>query len=82
VYGGVADPFPMLQLFDKQVAIRMGQCNVHNWRDTILPLVEDPADPLGTEDLVTHRVGLDEAPDMYDVFKNKEDGCIKVVIQP
>jgi threonine dehydrogenase-like Zn-dependent dehydrogenase len=82
VYGGVADPFPMLKLFDKQVAIRMGQCNVHHWRDTILPLVEDPADPLGTEDLVTHRVGLDEAPAMYDVFKKKQDGCIKVVIQP
>ena len=82
VYGGVADPFPMLRLFDKQVAIRMGQCNVQHWRDTILPLVEDPADPLGTEDLVTHRVGLDEAPAMYDVFKKKEDGCVKVVIEP
>jgi threonine dehydrogenase-like Zn-dependent dehydrogenase len=82
VYGGVADPFPMLKLFDKQIAIRMGQCNVHHWRDTLLPLVEDPADPLGTEDLVTHRVGLDEAPAMYELFKKKEDGCIKVVLQP
>lgn len=82
VYGGVADPFPMLKLFDKQVAIRMGQCNVHRWRDTLLPLVEDPADPLGTEDLVTHRVGLEEAPAMYELFKKKEDGCVKVVLQP
>jgi threonine dehydrogenase-like Zn-dependent dehydrogenase len=82
VYGGVADPFPMLKLFDKQVSIRMGQCNVHHWRETLLPLVEDPADPLGTEDLVTHRVGLDEAPAMYELFKKKEDGCVKVVLQP
>lgn len=82
VYGGVADPFPMLKLFDKQVAIRMGQCNVHHWRDELLPLVEDPADPLGTEDLVTHSVGLDEAPAMYELFKKKEDGCIKVVLRP
>jgi threonine dehydrogenase-like Zn-dependent dehydrogenase len=82
VYGGVADPFPMLKLFDKQITIRMGQCNVHHWRDTLVPLVEDPADPLGTEDLVTHRVGLDEAPAMYELFKKKEDGCVKVVLQP
>lgn len=82
VYGGVADPFPMLKLFDKQVTIRMGQCNVQHWRDTLLPLVEDPADPLGTEDLVTHRVPLDEAPRMYELFKKKEDGCVKVVLEP
>ena len=60
----------------------MGQCNVHRWRDEILPLVEDPADPLGTEDLVTHSVRLDEGPAMYEVFKKKEDGCIKVVLRP
>lgn len=82
VYAGVADPVPFMNLFDKQVAIRMGQCNVHTWRDDILPLVEDPADPLGTEDLVTHRVGLEEAPRMYDLFRDKEDGCIKVVLTP
>jgi threonine dehydrogenase-like Zn-dependent dehydrogenase len=55
---------------------------VQSWRDDILPLVEDPADPLGTEDLVTHRVGLEEAPRMYDLFRDKEDGCIKVVLTP
>jgi threonine dehydrogenase-like Zn-dependent dehydrogenase len=60
----------------------MGQCNVHAWRDDILPLVEDPSDPLGTEDLVTHRVGLEEAPRMYDIFRDKDEGCIKVVLDP
>ena len=82
VYGGTADPTPFLTLFDKQITIRMGQCNVHQWMDTLLPLVEDPADPLGTEDLTTHPVPLDRAPEMYEIFKKKQDGCIKVVLKP
>ncbi|OII27441.1 alcohol dehydrogenase catalytic domain-containing protein [Frigoribacterium sp. MCBA15_019] len=82
VYGGTADPTPFLTLFDKQITIKMGQCNVQKWMDTLMPLVEDPTDPLGTEDLVTHPVPLSEAAAMYDVFKNKEDGCIKVVLKP
>jgi threonine dehydrogenase-like Zn-dependent dehydrogenase len=82
VYGGTADPTPFLTLFDKQITIRMGQCNVHQWMDTLMPLVEDPSDPLGTEDLTTHPVPLDRAPEMYEIFKNKEDGCIKVVLKP
>lgn len=82
VYGGNADRLPMLTLFDKQLTIRMGQCNVHAWWETLLPLVEDPADPLGTEDLVTHRAPLTQAPELYELFKNKEDGCIKVVLTP
>jgi threonine dehydrogenase-like Zn-dependent dehydrogenase len=82
VYAGVADPLPMMSMFDKQLSLRMGQCNVHTWREQILPLVEDPDDPLGTEDLVTHRVSLEEAPAMYDQFRDKTDGCIKVLLQP
>jgi len=82
VYGGTADPTPFLTLFDKQITITMGQCNVHEWIETLLPLVEDPSDPLGTEDLTTHPVPLDRAPEMYELFKNKEDGCIKVVLKP
>ncbi|MCH1881635.1 zinc-dependent alcohol dehydrogenase [Agrococcus sp. ARC_14] len=82
VYVGTADPIPMMTLFDKQVAIRMGQCNVQSWRDTLLPIVEDASDPLGVEDLVTHRVPLDRAPEMYETFQKKEDGCIKVVLEP
>jgi threonine dehydrogenase-like Zn-dependent dehydrogenase len=82
VYAGEADPTPMKSLFDKQVTIRMGQCNVQRWLDDLVPLVEDPADPLGVEDLVTHRVPLDRAPEMYDLFQKKEKGCIKVVLTP
>ncbi|WP_262103724.1 zinc-dependent alcohol dehydrogenase [Arthrobacter sp. Marseille-P9274] len=82
VYGGEADPMPMLKMFDKQIQLRMGQCNVRRWISDLLPLVEDDADPLALSDLVTHRVPLDRAPEMYEIFQKKEDGCIKVVLQP
>lgn len=82
VYGGVADPLPMLTLFDKQIAMRMGQCNVQAWRDELLPIVEGADDQLGLTDLVTHHRPLDDAAEMYQTFKNKDDGCIKVVLHP
>ena len=82
VYGGEASPLPMLTLFDKQVQVRMGQANVKAWIDDLLPLVEDPADPLGVDDLVTHRLSIDEAPGAYEMFQKKTDGCIKVVLDP
>jgi threonine dehydrogenase-like Zn-dependent dehydrogenase len=82
VYGGAADPLPLLTMFDKQLQFRMGQCNVKKWIDELMPYVTDDADPLGTEDLVTHRVPLEDAPAMYETFMEKADGCIKVVLQP
>ncbi|MCT9821399.1 alcohol dehydrogenase catalytic domain-containing protein [Microbacterium sp. W1N] len=82
VYAGEADPMPMKTLFDKQVTLRMGQCNVKRWTDMLLPLVEAPDDPLGTEDLVTHRPALTDAAAHYELFQKKADGCIKVVLQP
>jgi threonine dehydrogenase-like Zn-dependent dehydrogenase len=82
VYGGTASPLPLLTMFDKQLQLRMGQCNVRNWTDTLLPLVEDDADPLGVMDLVTHRSGLEGAPALYEKFQKKQDGCIKVVLNP
>ncbi|WP_307106049.1 zinc-dependent alcohol dehydrogenase [Arthrobacter globiformis] len=82
VYGGTASPMPLLTMFDKQIQLRMGQCNVRRWTDELLPLVEDDADPLGVMDLVTHTAGLAEAPELYEKFQKKEDGCIKVVLKP
>ncbi|GAA2850936.1 glutathione-dependent formaldehyde dehydrogenase [Actinoplanes cyaneus] len=82
VYGGNADPMPMMDLFDKGVTLRMGQAHVKRWVDDILPLLTGDDDPLGVDDLVTHRVPLEEAPGAYDMFKKKEDGCIKVVLKP
>ena len=82
VYGGMKDPMPMLTMFDKQIQLRMGQCNVCSWTETLLPLVDDPSDPLGVLDLKTHTASLEEAPAMYEKFQKKEDGCIKVVLKP
>ena len=82
VYGGQADPLPMLTLFDKQIQVRMGQANVRRWVDDVLPLVLDDKDPLGTETFATHRIPLDEAPQAYEKFQKKEDGAIKVLLQP
>lgn len=82
VYAGDADIMPMKTLFDRQITLRMGQCNVKRWTDSILPLVEEASDPLGVTDLVTHRSGLEGAPGLYDIFQKKEDGCIKVVLSP
>jgi threonine dehydrogenase-like Zn-dependent dehydrogenase len=82
VYGGELDPMPMMELFDRGAQVRMGQCHVKRWIDELLPHVEDPADPLGTEDLATHLVPLEDAPHMYEVFQKKQDDCVKVVLTP
>jgi threonine dehydrogenase-like Zn-dependent dehydrogenase len=82
VYGGALDPLPMVELFDKQLQIRMGQANVRRWTDDILPLLTEDGDPLGTEDLATHKLPLDQAPEAYEMFQKKEHGAIKVLLQP
>jgi threonine dehydrogenase-like Zn-dependent dehydrogenase len=82
VYGGQADPLPMMDLFDKGVQIRMGQAHVKRWIDDIMPLLTGDGDPLGTEDLATHRLPLDRAPHGYEIFQKKQDGAIKVLLQP
>jgi threonine dehydrogenase-like Zn-dependent dehydrogenase len=81
VYGGMADPLPMLTLFDKQIQLRMGQANVRRWTDDIMPLLLD-GDPLGVEQFHTHRMALDQAPDAYDMFQKKRDGAVKVLLKP
>jgi threonine dehydrogenase-like Zn-dependent dehydrogenase len=81
VYGGAADPMPMLQMFDKQIQLRMGQANVWNWVPAILPLLTDE-DPLGVDGFATHTVPLSQAPAAYEMFQKKQDNAIKVVFEP
>ncbi len=81
VYGGMADPIPMLTLFDKQLQLRMGQANVKRWVDDIMPLLVD-GDPLGVDTFATHRLPLDDAPWAYQVFQKKEEGAVKILLQP
>jgi threonine dehydrogenase-like Zn-dependent dehydrogenase len=82
VYGGEADPMPMMELFDRGLQLRMGQCHVKRWIDEIMPLVLDDADPLGTADLATHLLPLEQAPHGYEIFQAKKDSCIKVLLNP
>lgn len=82
VYGGMKDPLPMLQLFDRQITLRMGQANVKRWIDDLLPLVQADDDPLGVEDLATHRLPLEDGPKAYETFQKKQDGMIKTLLLP
>ena len=66
----------------EQVAIRMGQANVRRWVDDILPLITAEGDPLGVDDFATHRLPLEQGPDAYAKFQKKEDGYVKVLLQP
>lgn len=82
VYGGAASPMPLIQMFDKQITVRMGQANVKRWVPDIMPLLTDEADPLGVDSFATHHVPLSEAPAAYEMFQKKEDGAFKVVFKP
>jgi threonine dehydrogenase-like Zn-dependent dehydrogenase len=82
VYGGTADPLNMLQIFDKQLTLKMGQANVRHWIDDILPLLERDDDPLGVDTFATHHLPLTEAPAAYELFQKKQDGAFKVVFRP
>ena len=82
VYGGEADPLPLLTMFDKQIRLTMGQANVRRWSDAIMPLLTGDDDPLGVDDFATHRVPLSEAPTAYKQFQDKSDGTVKVLFQP
>jgi threonine dehydrogenase-like Zn-dependent dehydrogenase len=82
VYGGMADPLPMLTMFDKQIQLRMGQANVKRWVDDIMPLLADGSDPLGVDGFATHRMPLAEGPEAYAMFQQKRDGAVKVLLTP
>lgn len=83
VYGGSADPMPMMTMFDKGLTVKMGQCHVKAWTDELLDILKgDEVDALGVETLATHHLPLDDAPEAYETFQKKEDGCLKVVLKP
>jgi threonine dehydrogenase-like Zn-dependent dehydrogenase len=82
VYGGTASPMPLMDIFDKGLTMRHGQCHVRAWTDGLLELAEQSDDPLQLDGFATHHAPLDAAPDMYAQFQQKQDGCIKVILQP
>ena len=82
VYGGMVDPLPMMDLFDKQIQLRMGQANVRRWVGDFLPLLEGEGDPLGVDEFATHHMPLAEAAHGYEIFQKKQDNALKVVLCP
>jgi threonine dehydrogenase-like Zn-dependent dehydrogenase len=82
VYGGEVDPMPMMEIFDRAVQLRMGQAHVRHWIPDLLPIVSDDTDPLGVREFATHHLPLEQAPHGYEIFRDKTDGCQKVVLLP
>jgi threonine dehydrogenase-like Zn-dependent dehydrogenase len=80
VYGGFADKIPIGALMNKGLTIRTGQTHVNRWAEDLLARIEQgQIDP---SFVITHTVGLDDGPGMYTTFRDKQDGCIKVVLKP
>ena len=80
VYGGLIDKVPFGMSMNKGLTWRMGQTHVNRWTDDLLNRIQDgQIDP---SFVITHSVGLAEGPGMYETFRDKRDGCIKVVLKP
>ncbi|HEX2527752.1 MAG TPA: zinc-dependent alcohol dehydrogenase [Geminicoccus sp.] len=80
VYGGLIDKVPFGMVMNKGLTIRTGQTHVNRWTDDLLRRIEEgQIDP---SFVITHTVGLEQGPEMYKTFREKQDGCIKVVLKP
>jgi threonine dehydrogenase-like Zn-dependent dehydrogenase len=80
VYGGLVDKIPFGAAMNKGLTFRMGQTHVNRWTDDLLRRIEEgQIDP---SFVITHTVGLEQGPEMYKTFRDKKDGCIKVVMKP
>ncbi|RBP13866.1 threonine dehydrogenase-like Zn-dependent dehydrogenase [Roseiarcus fermentans] len=80
VYAGIDDGIPMGMLMNKGLTVRTGQTHVARWSDDLLRRIEDgQIDP---SFVITHKARLEDGPDMYRVFRDKQDGCVKVFLQP
>jgi threonine dehydrogenase-like Zn-dependent dehydrogenase len=80
VYSGLDDKIPMGQAMNKGLTFRMGQCHVPRWTDDLLHRIEDgQIDP---SFVITHKMPLSAGPEMYRTFRDKQDSCIKVMLQP
>jgi threonine dehydrogenase-like Zn-dependent dehydrogenase len=80
VYGGFVDKFPLGSVMNRSLTIRTGQTHVHRYLRPLLQRIENgDIDP---SFVITHRMGLDEAPTGYRLFRDKQDECIKIVLRP
>jgi threonine dehydrogenase-like Zn-dependent dehydrogenase len=80
VYGGFIDKFPMGSVMNRSLTIRTGQCHVHRYLNPLLERIQKgEIDP---SFVITHKMALDDAPEGYAMFLNKQDDCIKIVLKP
>ena len=80
VYAGLVDKIPLGAAMNKGLTFRMGQTHVRRWTDDLMRRIEEgEIDP---SFVITHTVGLEDGPEMYRVFRDKQDSCIKVVLKP
>jgi len=80
VYGGLVDKIPFGAAMNKALTFRMGQTHVNRWTDDLLKRIQEgQIDP---SFVITHSVSLEQGPEMYKTFRDKHDGCIKVVLKP
>ena len=80
VYGGFIDKFPMGSVMNRSLTIKTGQCHVQRYMRPLLERIQ--SGEIDPSFVITHRLELDQAPDGYDMFLNKEDECVKVVLKP
>lgn len=80
VYGMPYDAFPVGQIFDKGIRMAFGQAPVHKYIDELIGIVE--RGEIKLNDIITHRLPLEQAPHAYEIFRDKEDNCVKVVLKP
>jgi threonine dehydrogenase-like Zn-dependent dehydrogenase len=80
VYGGYIDNMPIGAAFSKGLTFKMGQTHVQRYQKQLLQYIQEGR--IDPSRIITHRVALDDGPDLYKIFKEKQDGCIKVVMKP
>ena len=80
VFGGFVDKLPMGAAFNKGLSFKMGQTHVHRYLEPLLGTIE--AGQIDPSFVITHKLSLDDAPEGYRRFRDKEDGCIKVMLRP
>ena len=80
VYSGFVDKIPFGMAMNKGLTFRMGQTHVNRWTDELLERIK--SEQIDPSFVITHTVALEDGPEMYNVFRNKQDSCIKVVLKP
>jgi S-(hydroxymethyl)glutathione dehydrogenase/alcohol dehydrogenase len=80
VYGAKYNMFPLGDFFARNVTLKMGQCPAHSYVDRILHLIQE--NKFDATDIITHKLGLDKGEYAYEIFDEKKDDCIKVILKP